>query len=244
MHSYKRKIVSHAFSRRSIRSFEPALLCQVDIYLEQILLKSASQPVNMTEKLSYLAADIIGHLALGYDLSTQTSEENRLLPRSMTLSFFVGNISHHFPSFYRVHTNWVFDYIFYETREKFSRLLEKMVKSRLALDTHAAPDFFSFVADELPPDEAATTRDSVIWKEALVFLVAGADSVTTAMTAAFFYLSRNPACYQRLADEVRSTFASGHDIRDGPRLAGCRYLRACINESLRMSPPAPANLWR
>ncbi|KAK8127179.1 Isotrichodermin C-15 hydroxylase [Apiospora sp. TS-2023a] len=243
MHAYKRKIVGHAFSQRSIRSFELALLSQVDIYLEQ-LLKSSSQPVNMTEKLGHLAADIIGQLALGYDLATQTSEENRFLPRSMTLSFFVGNISHHFPAFYRVHTNWVFDYLLYETREKFSRLLEKMVRSRLALDTHAVPDFFSFVADELPPGEAAKTRDSVIWKESLVFLAAGADSVTTAMAAAFFYLSRNPSCYTRLAEEIRTTFSSGKDIREGPRLASCRYLRACIDEALRMSPPAPANLWR
>lgn len=250
MHAYKRKIVSHAFSQRSIRSFEPALLSQVGIYLEQLQLlgssssPASSQPVNMTEKLGRLAADIIGQLALGYDLATQTREENRFLPRSMTLSFFVGNISHHFPAFYKVHTNWVFDYLFYETREKFSRLLEKMVKSRLALDTHAVPDFFSFVSDELPPGEAAKTRDSVIWKESLVFLAAGADSVTTAMAAAFFYLSRNRDCYARLADEIRSTFSSGNDIRDGPRLASCRYLRACIDETLRMSPPAPANLWR
>ncbi|KAK7981327.1 cytochrome P450 [Apiospora saccharicola] len=248
MHAYKRKIVGHAFSQRSIRSFEPALLSQVDIYLEQLLALSSSQQqqqfVNMTEKLGRLAADIIGQLALGYDLATQTSEENRFLPRSMTLSFFVGNISHHFPAFYRVHTNWVFDYLLYETREKFSRLLEKMVKSRLALDTHAVPDFFSFVADELPPGEAAKTRDSVIWKESLVFLAAGADSVTTAMAAAFFYLSRNPACYARLAEEIRSAFGRGNEIREGSRLAGCRYLRACIDEALRMSPPAPANLWR
>ncbi|KAK8059084.1 cytochrome P450, partial [Apiospora saccharicola] len=249
MHAYKRKIVGHAFSQRSIRSFEPALLSQVDIYLEQLLALSSSsqqqqQFVNMTEKLGRLAADIIGQLALGYDLATQTSEENRFLPRSMTLSFFVGNISHHFPAFYRVHTNWVFDYLLYETREKFSRLLEKMVKSRLALDTHAVPDFFSFVADELPPGEAAKTRDSVIWKESLVFLAAGADSVTTAMAAAFFYLSRNPACYARLAEEIRSAFGRGNEIREGSRLAGCRYLRACIDEALRMSPPAPANLWR
>lgn len=81
----------------------------------------------------------------------------------MTMGFFVSNISQHFPIFHKVHTNWVFDYIFYETREKFSRLLETMVRSRLALDTHAVPDFFSFVAEELP-GEATKTRDSVIWK--------------------------------------------------------------------------------
>ncbi|KAK7993992.1 hypothetical protein PG989_007373 [Apiospora arundinis] len=64
------------------------------------------------------------------------------------------------------------------------------------------------------------------------------------MAAAFFYLSRNPECYKRLADEIRTTFASGTDIFGGPQLASCRYLRACIDEALRMSPPAPGNMWR
>ncbi|KAI1480470.1 hypothetical protein F4774DRAFT_378527 [Daldinia eschscholtzii] len=74
-----------------------------------------------------------------YDLETQTREDRRFFPRAMTLSFFVGNISHHFPIFHKVHTNTVFDYIFYATRERFIRLIEKMVRSRLALDTHAKP---------------------------------------------------------------------------------------------------------
>ncbi|KUI74337.1 Isotrichodermin C-15 hydroxylase [Cytospora mali] len=241
-HRSKRKIVGHAFSERSIRSFGPALLSQVDIYLKQ-LLESSQQPINMTQKMSHLAMDIIAQLALGYDLATQTSEENRFFARSMTVSFYVGNISHHFPAFHKVHTNRVFDTIFYETREKFIRLLEKMVRSRLALDTHAKSDFFSFVAHELP-NEAAKTRDSVVWKEAMVFLVAGGDTVMTAMTAVFFYLSRNKSCYARLSDEIRSTFSSGRDIKGGPQLASCRYLRACIDEALRMSPPISANLWR
>ncbi|KAI0849729.1 cytochrome P450 [Daldinia vernicosa] len=242
LHRAKRKLVGHAFSERSIRSFEPALIPQVDIYLKQ-LLQSSRQPVNMTQKLGHLAIDIVAQLALGYDLETQTSEGHRFFPKAMTLSFFVSNISHHFPIFHKVHTNMVFDYIFYATRERFIRVIEKMVRSRLALDTHAKPDFFSSVAHALP-NEAVKTRDSVIWKEAMVFLVAGGDTVATAMTAAFFYLSRNPACYARLAEEIRTTFSSGSDIKSGLQLGGCHYLRACIDEALRMSPPISANLWR
>ena len=75
-------------------------------------------------------------------------------------------------------------------------------------------------------------------------MAAGVDSMTTAMTATFFYLSRNRACYMRLAREIRSAFASSDEIRVGPQLAGCCYLRACIDEALRMSPPAPTSLWR
>ncbi|KAI1414071.1 cytochrome P450 [Hypoxylon sp. FL1857] len=229
LHRAKRKVVGQAFSERSISSSGPR-----------------SNPLNMTQKMSYLAIDIIAQLALGYDLGTQTTEENRFFAKAMMVSFFVGNITHHIPAFYSIHTSKLFDNIFYETREKFTRLLEKMVRSRLALDTHAKPDFFSFAAHALP-SEATKTRDSVVWKEAMIFLVAGGDTVATAataMTATLFYLSRNPACYARLANEIRSTFSSGRDIKTGLKLANCHYLRACIEEALRMSPPISSNLWR
>lgn len=64
------------------------------------------------------------------------------------------------------------------------------------------------------------------------------------MSALFFYLSHNPEVYRKLAQEVRTTFADGRDIRGGPKLAGCRYLRACIDETLRMSSPVSGTLWR
>jgi cytochrome P450 len=69
------------------------------------------------------------------------------------------------------------------------------------------------------------------------------DTTKTALSALFFYLSRNPESYHKLAHEIRSTFTSGNDIR-GASLTGCQYLRACIDEALRISPPAPATLWR
>lgn len=64
------------------------------------------------------------------------------------------------------------------------------------------------------------------------------------MAATFFYLSRHPEVYAKLAHEVRSTFSSYQDIKGGPTLSTCHYLRACIDESMRMSPPASGTLWR
>ncbi|KAJ3574772.1 hypothetical protein NPX13_g4255 [Xylaria arbuscula] len=189
----------------------------------------------MTPQMSHLAIDIVGKLALGYDLSTQAREENRFFARAMSVSFFLSNNALHIPAFHRLHKNWVFDSIFWEAREKFTHFIEKMVSFRLALDVHAKPDLFSFVADSLP-SEAAKTRDSVIWKEALVFLTAGGDTVATAMTSVFSYLSCNPRIYARLAEEVRSTFVDGRDITVGSKLASCRYLGACTDKSLRMPP--------
>lgn len=76
------------------------------------------------------------------------------------------------------------------------------------------------------------------------FNYAGGDTSATVMAALFFYLSRNPECYTKLAYEIRTTFNSASEIRNGPKLSACQYLRACIDEALRMSPPAPGTPWR
>lgn len=71
----------------------------------------------------------------------------------------------------------------------------------------------------------------------------GGDTTATALSATLFYLSRNSECYTKLATEIRTAFRKGAEI-SGKGLAGCQYLRACIDESLRMSPPTPGTLWR
>lgn len=68
--------------------------------------------------------------------------------------------------------------------------------------------------------------------------------MATGISAAFFYLARNPECYRKVAHEIRSTFGSAADIKTGSQLPACIYLRACIDESMRMSPPISTTLWR
>ncbi|KAK8057979.1 hypothetical protein PG994_008427 [Apiospora phragmitis] len=65
-----------------------------------------------------------------------------------------------------------------------------------------------------------------------------------AIAALFFYLSRYPKAYKKLAQEVRTSFQSNAEIRNGPQLQSSRCLRACIDEALRMTPPVAGTLWR
>lgn len=64
------------------------------------------------------------------------------------------------------------------------------------------------------------------------------------MAAVSYYLSGSSGWYQRVAEEIRTTFSSVDEIRLGPKLNSCVTLRACIDEAMRLSPPGGSSLWR
>lgn len=70
------------------------------------------------------------------------------------------------------------------------------------------------------------------------------DTTGTALSGLSFYLARYPECYSKLKQEIRSTFSDVEGIVHGPELQGCKYLRACVEEALRMSPGVPGYLVR
>jgi cytochrome P450 len=72
----------------------------------------------------------------------------------------------------------------------------------------------------------------------------GGSTTATAMSGIFFYLSHNSEAYARLTTEIRTIFSSGHDIQQGKQLTSCKYLRAVIDETMRMSPSTLAIAWR
>ncbi|KAL1632377.1 hypothetical protein SLS56_003792 [Neofusicoccum ribis] len=72
----------------------------------------------------------------------------------------------------------------------------------------------------------------------------GTDTSSTTMASVFFYLSNNPSALAKACSEVRSKFARGHEVRPGGLLNSCSYVRACIDEAMRLSPPVGSVLWR
>lgn len=64
------------------------------------------------------------------------------------------------------------------------------------------------------------------------------------MAAVFFYLAHNPHAYARAMREIRDTFTTVEDIRMGSKLNSCTYVRACIDEAMRMSPSVGSTLYR
>lgn len=61
-------------------------------------------------------------------------------------------------------------------------------------------------------------------------------TTTSTLAATLHYLLQNPSTLQHLTREIRSTFPTASAIHSGPQLTSCTYLRACLDETLRLSP--------
>lgn len=86
------------------------------------------------------------------------------------------------------------------------------------------------------------TDDPIILRdETLNIMVAGRDTTAALITFAVYMLSEHPHVYDRLRQEVLSTL--GSENRPTPvNLHNMKYLRAVLNETLRLFPSVPFNI--
>ena len=197
--------------------------------------------INVTVPIKRLAVDIIGHLAFGYALNTLTEMKYRFLTDALGGSIFIANLCYTWATF-----SWILPVLAYLVRSKMKEYyaaLRKFMLARMAQPVDAKADFYSIAKGQLSL-KGDDLDQSELWHEAFFFITAGGSTVGTAMAGTLFHLSRHSDWYVKVAQEVRERFHSGGEIRSGPSLSGCKYLRAAIDESLRLSPPSLLSLWR
>lgn len=86
-----------------------------------------------------------------------------------------------------------------------------------------------------PKTGTPTWTQTELESEAALLVLAGSDNTATAITATLFYLAYNPQALAETQAEVRRTFSSPEAIRSGDQLSSCQYLRACVDEAMRLS---------
>lgn len=116
-------------------------------------------------------------------------------------------------------------------------------RSKVGLDTDRK-DFFYYLLNARDPETGKGFTGPELWGESNLLIIAGSDTTSTALASAFFYLVHNPAALEKLSEEVRSVFDNVEDIHAGPQLNSCVYLRAVIDEAMRLSPPVGGALPR
>jgi cytochrome P450 len=120
---------------------------------------------------------------------------------------------------------------------------QAMERTKMGLDVDRK-DFFYHLLNAKDPETGNGFSMNELWGESNLLIIAGSDTTSTAMAGTFFYLANNPTALEKLYKEIRETFSDVEEIVTGPKLSGCSYLRACIDESMRMTPPVAGALPR
>ncbi|RDA95414.1 hypothetical protein CP533_5383 [Ophiocordyceps camponoti-saundersi (nom. inval.)] len=88
---------------------------------------------------------------------------------------------------------------------------------------------------------AVTVDDGLLRDQLLHMLVASRDTTACVLSNLFFVLARHPDVYARLREDVMAVVGDEGVPPTVVQLRQMRYLRWCVNESLRLHPPIPTN---
>lgn len=107
----------------------------------------------------------------------------------------------------------------------------------------ASPGQTDFLERMLADRKEEGTLFSELEAQAEVLILAGSETTATALSGILYYLGRNAHVYKKLAQEIRTNFQSYENIT-GRSTDTLPYLKAVIEEGLRIYPPVPIGLPR
>ncbi|KAL7805836.1 cytochrome P450 [Trichoderma aethiopicum] len=244
VHARKRRVLSHAFSESAMKEMQRYILNNIRTFCEQIGLqdgtsdsKGWTQPRNMANWCNYLAMDILGDLSYGKAFRMLESPDNRfaldLVEAATTRHLLCGTMP--------IVDKLKFDKIMFPKlaagRARYMAYSKAQLTERTKLGEETdRRDFFYYLLKARDPETGQGFSTPELWGESNLLIIAGSDTTSTAMASTLFYLTRNSHALKKVTDEIRGKFNDVEEIVQGATLASCTYLRACIDEAMRMSP--------
>ncbi|KAL2289947.1 hypothetical protein FJTKL_01225 [Diaporthe vaccinii] len=265
-HARKRKLLSLCFTEKSLRAASGFIVGHVDRWNEIMLEENSSTtewsaPVDFTNKVDTLAFDIMGDLSFGrsFDIKEPGDNPLRAVPHNI-----VAYMRFYYPlcrSPFLDVLNWLkpcgldrlFEMITPRPVQQYDQFVHDSVTSRISLEKEQTKkpesdrrqDMFYFLYEAKHPDTGLPAySEGDLRAESSLLTIAGSDTTAVSLSGIFFYLTGDPRRCQKLADEILATFDSAEDIVHGPKLLGCKYLKACIDEGMRLTPSGLCELPR
>ncbi|KAG8160840.1 hypothetical protein KVR01_009104 [Diaporthe batatas] len=113
----------------------------------------------------------------------------------------------------------------------------RRLKGEAGLEAPGRKDIFGYLMQARFHDSADLASESSL------LIAAGSDAVRFAVAATMFYLLQNQDAKAKVTAEVRS-LDLGEDGLSESKIASLKYLRACLDEGMRLSPPKAGSIPR
>ncbi|CZT14739.1 probable cytochrome P450 67 [Ramularia collo-cygni] len=249
IHARKRRVLSHAFSDAAIKSYENHILAHIRQFCQNLAgltsfadsqtpeKKGYGQAIDVADQANYLTFDIMGDLCFGKAFGMLERPDNRF---AIDL---IGNAAHRHlicGTYLPIH-DYHLDKLFFRKiaagRARYMQYSKGQAAERMKMGMDVdRKDFFYHLLKAKDPETGAGFTTPELWGESNLLIIAGSDTTSTALAATIFYLVHHPEALRKVTQEVRSAFEDVEDIRIGATLSSLHYVRACVDEAMRMSP--------
>ncbi|KAH7309150.1 cytochrome P450 [Stachybotrys elegans] len=242
-HKRMRKLLSHAFSDKALRGQEDIMSGHTDLLIKRLAVFAENGvAADMAQWFTYTTFDIIGHLAFGEPFGCLESGGYHPWVAMLFDLLRIATLGQVF------RRHWyltplaavVLPRRIIQSIQNHFKLSREIALRRLKTGNTERPDFISHILRH--NDEKGMSEGEII-ENAYIIIPAGSETTATLLSGAMFLLTTNPEAYAKLVHEIRSSFASEDDITL-TRVGELPYLRAVLEEALRMYPPVPAGLSR
>lgn len=258
-HTRKRKMVSHTFSAKSIREFEPYMQDNLQLFVKQwdaLIDKAKMDPssggkakIDCLDWFNYLAFDMIGDLAFGAPFGMLQAGADvaelracpgapptyapaiEILNRRGEISATLGIIPKLKP-----YAKYIPDPFFTKGVEAVANLAKiaiARVQNRLdSPPTDARNDLLARLQEGKNEKGKPICREELT-AEALTQLIAGSDTTSNSSCALLYHVTRTPGVLEKLQAELDDALPDDIEVPTYDMIKDLPYLEAVFFETLR-----------
>ncbi|CAN9276324.1 unnamed protein product [Alternaria sp. RS040] len=193
-------------------------------------------PINVSDDFTRLTLDSIALCAMGDRFNSFYREHQHPFVDAM-----VGTLSGSFARSRRlplpsmVYTGQ--DKVFQSDIDKLIEISKELLVSRRSHPTDKKDLLNSMILGRNPKTGEGLDDETII-RNMITFLIAGHETTSGMLSFLFYELLENPAAYRKAQEEVDSVIGKGAVTVD--HMGKLPYLEACLRETLRLHPTAPA----
>ncbi|MCJ1432335.1 hypothetical protein MMC27_001691 [Xylographa pallens] len=245
-HNRIRKLLSYAFSEQAMREQEPLITQYMNMLIRKLhdeIRGPAHGMIDIARWYNLTTFDVVADLCFGESFhALETGVQDPWVSnifKGVKIARFL-RLARAFPSFGAA-LMFIVSFIpaVVEGAKTHRMYTLQRTEKRLAMKTDRK-DFMSYVLRH--NDEKGMTREE-IKKTSGLLIIAGSETTATLLSGTTFYLMKNKDIYEKVANEVRTSFNNEGDITF-LSVSKLPYLNALLEEGLRLYPPVPSTFPR